>query len=556
MARVITPSGDEVRTVYSSAGFAAGDYVFQTASGFEKAAGTTPWPVLSNGMSFNQSLQKLPFGTTSPISDLLLGPSQSGGIYSGSSFTAGAVGLASTNIFGTPNSNQFSRRSPNGDWVYAWAGFSSTQVRVYDSTNTTLKFTYTISGNSYGLNDMAVSNVGHIAVLHDDYGYPRISVFYYDAITGAYSFISYNNYNGRYWPPTRLVWTSDTVVMSGGHDNDSPGTLYIYKTFITSPTTISTVYTAVNTGTGVYFTTVGSGLIPAYLNNGVAGFVIVYFYSNNSFYTCYDYNNSASTNTPAVGTSTSNIGGQTNWNGGCSTILPYLFTSTTIRCRLLINYNSTTKAFGTAEFQLNVGGSTLSYVSAWTTTFTASSVSTTNISPSLTFMGAPPTTATTDPNMIAVFTNSSQKPTVLTYPSGGPWGAETILFPSDTASGTTPPSKNTFIDPYSGLLSSTLFTTSNIKCSGVYQASLSSPQPFAYGNSFTPTQTGTCVGVALTAASAGGTGKILTRGTAEVRSTLPNMPGALSFNHANYGTPGGIRGSVAGRTVTFEGIDG
>ena len=76
------------------------------------------------------------------------------------------------------------------------------------------------------------------------------------------------------------------------------------------------------------------------------------------------------------------------------------------------------------------------------------------------------------------------------------------------------------------------------------------------GVSVTPLITGVCVGVALTAASAGGTGKILTRGTAEVRSTLPNMPGALSFNHANYGTPGGIRGSVAGRTVTFEGIDG
>lgn len=63
----------------------------------------------------------------------------------------------------------------------------------------------------------------------------------------------------------------------------------------------------------------------------------------------------------------------------------------------------------------------------------------------------------------------------------------------------------------------------------------------------------TFVGVAVTPCSAGGTGKVLIRGTTNVRSVYGSSSSLLGFNATPSGSPVANQGSIIGRTITLEG---
>lgn len=566
MARVITPSGDQVRTVYSSGGFAAGDYVFQTASGFEKAAGVIPWPVKANSAwGVGNSPIGLAFGF-SGAADYLLGPSQSGGSYTGSAISFGDNRYANTSSTITSGSIFNATQLSNGYYLLAYGSGPSFTVQVYNSTFTTLFATFTISSGLPQLYTTRLypDNSGGcvVAGVNNSTGY--INVFYVANTSGDNYGISGTSSVSR---NINVIWNfssspgalaADGILYLGGRDDSSGSNWawmgkYVYSPRSTSGGTLS--FSTFDVGS-----TVGSTTIvvtkTSFGNTTPYAYMILNWGGNSAFYTLYDQNSPLSSASPNFTTGVSGFGAPLESLGAAvfypigtygSIVFP-MISGTSLQFQS-IPLNSAGGIVGGSTFKTG----TITLASTIGTTISARTsiglMTSSNLSAS-------------NPDLAVYYprTNGSFQSPYARLITGGlssgvvPTSSAEVLLNSTTSTSDYTGVLASF-NPYSGLIQGCAYGSS-FTIQGTAAGSLSTPQPFTYGTSLTPAQTGTCVGVALTAASAGGTGKILVRGTAEVRSTLPNMPGSLSFNHANYGTPGGIRGSVAGRTVTFEGIDG
>lgn len=87
---------------------------------------------------------------------------------------------------------------------------------------------------------------------------------------------------------------------------------------------------------------------------------------------------------------------------------------------------------------------------------------------------------------------------------------------------------------------------------GRYTRGLTNGVEYA-GVSFTPT-TYTLIGVALTDAPAGGSGKVLTKGLANLNSSYRNVTTTMAFDYAQFSGIAGNRGTAIGRTVTLKGL--
>jgi hypothetical protein len=564
MARVITPSGDEVRTVYSSAGFAAGDYVFQTASGFEKASGIAPWPIKANATWIGGSVSNLGMGFSSSA-DILLGPSQAGGIYSGSAITSGSTTL-STKTFSITNSGAVVVRLSSGNWMVGTNRTSTSDplVTIYDPTFTTI--IQTISQNlgiNYTYYRIVPDNSGGALFLG---GSGQTTYFHYiaETSTNVYAMSGYYSQSGSWnmYANTANLITDGYVSMwgnNGGSGGNSTETKITYTPRVANTPSESTFNTgggnctlSSNGGGAVYF---DRGVYDSTLLGTKTCAVLYYTAVGTSFVLVYD-NGVASTSSASFsftsygpGSISESLGRPTfRRSGGAGTAILPLYSSSTSTIRLWQGNINSSGFFTFGFFTGNITNTanTLGGL-LHTAIYPISNPLNDDCDLLLTYARV---SGTGYANCARIITGALANGVVPTV------SAEIVINSNTLTPGITYLPLN-YWDTFSNNVLGFSPTSSTVgTVAGVAGAALSSPAPFAYSQGLSPSQTGTCVGVALTAASAGGTAKILVRGTAEVRSTLPNMPGALSFNHANYGTPGGIRGSVAGRTVTFEGIDG
>lgn len=73
---------------------------------------------------------------------------------------------------------------------------------------------------------------------------------------------------------------------------------------------------------------------------------------------------------------------------------------------------------------------------------------------------------------------------------------------------------------------------------------------------YTPATNYSLLGVALTAATAGSSGIVQTKGTAKLNAGYASLSTPTSFNYSTstYGPFGGNTGSVSGTTVTLGGL--
>lgn len=591
MARVITPSGDEVRTVYSSAGFAAGDYVFQTASGFEKAQGNTGWPIGANVMRGVYSNLNVTFSETS-AADLLLGPSQTGGTYSGPAFTSGAqtipatsAGLASSRIV----------RLTTGFYCRYSGGFggSAFTVEILNPQLTAVVASTTYTPYVQSVKVMPMTD-GSVAVGFYDNNNAGLRIISFRYSGGTYTALptrqsdgnGFGGYAGYFnGASTMSAWitTAPGIVKCVTWENMSSGQLVYLGWNLYSGTGIYTTYGQQGQNNYGYVGNMQSSQVSSYfyLPSGMASntqdkvFILGSSWFNSAGSSNINYFTDGDPNTSSCGSAANySTVGPVNpvnfYSYGAPPSGGQMFLATGATYGVLgacVSLTSATNCYLQffAWYPSNQiycpGGNGYGSIPAQVN-FTASGLGIPANQTTKVFAVGPYTTSNPTLAICYYTLTASNYYTPVMRLTNYPY---TTIGPEiDLTQGVSPNTTSFYsVDgqtfqfcPYVGQIMTNFYTTTATYFSGTSILSLSSPQPFAYGNSLSPSQTGTCVGVALTAASAGGTGKILVRGTAEVRSTLPNMPGALSFNHANYGTPGGIRGSVAGRIVTFEGIDG
>lgn len=571
MARVITPSGDEVRTVYSSGGFAAGDYVFQTASGFEKTTVNAIWPVSPNSSWINGALGNIGMGF-SPVTDYLLGPSQIGGTYSGASISTGSTIIPSKAISWYPaDYTKVVRLSSGNILLCRWTGGSVMYFDIYDKTFTTL---ITTLSNAVGYNrnnfQALPDNSGGCFLYYQDSSY-SIAEYLAETGTNTYSISGTTSdggsasYSAQYGGATLIY---DGYVSAPGYGGQLTYSKWTYSPRSNAAPQVTTFYAGSSFSPSTY------GLGAFYIDGGIlsdslAGLKRLGTVSKNSSTTgvLYIDNNTQLTNSASATSSSATF--QTTNSSDKIAAPTVVRTSANTSGRALIvpgflggqNYIY----FNVAEMSSS-GSFHMTGTSFKTGNLTLSGVMSSNNS-SLYGMSLNPITNpyVNNPDLLLTYVRTDPGtggPIVCARVISGALAAGVVptssaeILLNATVPIYTPSYSPIFWDKFANTLFGTAMTSgSAISIEGKAGAALVTPTAFAYGSTLTPSQTGTCVGVALTAASAGGTGKILVRGTAEVRSTLPNMPGSLSFNHTNYG-PGGIRGSVAGRTVTFEGIDG
>lgn len=576
MARTISPSNNQVQTVYSAGGFAAGDYVFRTSTGFEKATNQVQWPILSNAYNFNGANVNVGFGFSS-AENILIGPSQTGGIYSGSAVTAYTQSVAATNLTSTYNYNKIYRLA-NGNWFVHYYDSTSGNWKgnVLNSTRTTIISTGTLASNP---------NVFRVFPMADG----SVAVGYFNQNANSPSWLvfvcnSLNSYTVRQKYVDSSAW--------GGYNNYMPGVNASYCTFAVSNAGVGyvTVYdttygyqyilkwnlfdsslsqlTVTSTNTSLFLNTNASNNI---IYNSVWDLTPVTTYPTTTIYQSfsgsvryYFYDTQGNSRTGAsLSTGTHSVG------------VTYTSTLPALGCTFLrtgTTYGSyaTVVSSSATQYYLDVGALDSLGRPSGAPTFTSFTPSTAiyanNFSIRVFALGS---RTTIDPPL-AICYYVTQAGTgypipvfrIATSTGGASYviGSETQMLNGQSVNGN---QANVYdrdiafnFSPYVAQIETNFFGSGTTTYyTGNYGFGVSSPAPFAYGGVLSPEETGPCVGVALTSASAGSTGKILIRGTAEVRSGLPSAPAALSFNHANY-APGGIMGTVTGRTVTFEGIDG
>ena len=564
MARTISPSNNQVQDVYSSGGFAAGDYVFLTSTGFEKCQASGSFPLKANATQLFGNAYPIGMGIVN-LTDYLLGPSQAGGTYTGPAINSGDANVADTTVTSFYGWATTARLS-GGNIVVCGVSGSTVYANIYNSTATTLITTASVNFSS-SINFLRVipdNSNGLVVLVSDTNPYAR---FAYLANTTGNTFqfsssllISSALSNAVQYGYCAI--STQGIVSLAGYNLSTSYPIIMKATYLPGSASTPTLLTSSQGSDFLY----GTEMAGCVMNMPV--FFPASGYTSPRF--GFIYQDSGSSNAHRLGLDTNSTGNASfSSTASANPGNRYTLGNSAVLCRNGAFSNQcmmAPTATGSsiyilmAAFNTNLALNSMAYSAAINVASTVVSYSDLNL-----FTISDP--SVTGCSLLLTYTRNNG--------SGGTFKCARIISSADIASGGSPSvgseiilNSGTETSSYAysvsqinydifgnGVFGSNFVSGSSVSFAAKAGASITTPQPFAYANSLSPASTGPCVGVALTSASAGGIGKILTRGTAQVRSGLPSAPVALSFNHANY-APGGIKGTVTGRTVTFEGIDG
>lgn len=575
MARVITPSGDEVRTVYSSGGFAAGDLVFLKSTGYEKipASYNVSFPISATannfyGASQPQGLAALNFASCA------LGPNQIGGGYTGPAISRGAQQLSNQVV---NSSVGYAAMAQLADGNFAVLYYTTTGT--YTANNAYFKVIdyagNTIAGPT-SLGSTVVANFSSASITPHPTQSAFVLNYPYSYGTQAIRFVSGSNYSTL----SSILGTQNQTIAPGknavslstdGQVNffDQTGAIYTVSTsYSTTPFPGTGGFTSYSisfdpSAYGSYSSpTYSPGFLATAVPSGLpyAGYGIstgVYYFNGTSTWGLMFMVQYANNMTWRVfGKPSSMVNGYGNNgappNAGCWTRRA----ATGSQGVIAVLWGGSTGSSNTAGYYLTLVD--LSNTSFTNAIVAANWTSTASLFPTGLYSGSEKLSDLShiagEGNLALSYLNSSYIACVrFTTDFGATWGAEYQINPSATPYGSTTCGSQTGFSSFNQIYALTT-TASNVTVGSIQANTLTTPQSFALGGSVPPSSIGAFAGVALTAASAGGTGKIIVSGQAEVNSTYPVSNVNIAFNNASY-SPQGLQGSVAGRTYNLSGRD-
>lgn len=531
MGRIATPLplSQEIQSIYSVGGFSAGDYVYHVAgTGAGKLPSTQMLGAVTNVLAGALTPQG---GVATATPSAQNGPTQIAGTYTGPTVAADAVLLAPvTETTDVVNALAVAGLI-NGNFVYLRRAGATVKFTIQDQGGATVvdPVTVTTTARNVTNNDdigiVATADGGFVTAWQDTNGYKTLTKWD-SAGTFVGSSASITSYTSASDTKLRLAaLTNGNIVLcwiKGDNNYISYAVLSSsLATTVKAPAYLDTTYAAVT--------------YPSYpmdvtaLLNGQ--FVVAWY--DGSYGACrkwFDGSGISQTSGQSF------AGGNTNGVSICAT---------TDGGYAIVSISS-------SEFYIARYDSTHTVVSNYSTSTGARM-----------YAGGdfPPQVVALPGGFIAVYgiQNSSYGyyPSYMRQTGGTPsaptFGSLQTLESVNAQGGGAVPAvcKPFTIVGGDRLLFSYATTTTNTRVTIRYSAGLTNGQ-LIYGVSILP-PTYTLLGVALTDAPAGGSGKILVKGVASLNSNYRVVTASVAFDYTQFSGIAGNRGTAIGRTVTLKG---